>query len=131
MRRLVRAAARGGAMLAAAGAAGCAAAPPAERLYGRTDVVVIGDDVVGILAEMRGAADRDTTEDYARCVAAGYVLQRGYAFARHLRTTVVEEAGVWRADALYSVAPGLPAGLRRIDAEVTVADCRARGVPTE
>jgi hypothetical protein len=130
MRRLVRRAARGGALLAAAGAAACAAAPAPERVYGRTDVVVIADDVVGVLAEMRGAADRETTADYARCVAAGYVLERGFAFARHLRTTVVEDSGVWRADALYSVAPGLPAGLRRIDAEVTVADCRARGVPT-
>lgn len=130
MSSVLRSAVRGGAMLAAAGAAGCAAAPAPERIYGRTDIVVIDDDVVGILAEMRGAADRATTEDYARCVAAGYVLDRGYAFARHLRTTVVEEAGVWRADALYSVAPGLPAGLRRIDAEVTVEDCRARGVPT-
>jgi hypothetical protein len=103
---------------------------PAKRSYGRTEVLVIDEDVVGVYAEMAGAADRAESADFARCVVSGYTLSKGYAFARHIRTNVTEEGGIWRADALYSVTPGVPEGLTRIDAEVTAADCALRGIPT-
>lgn len=69
-------------------------------------------------------------EDYARCAAAQYAVIRGYGFTRHVRTLVSEEAGIWRADAVYTISPALPQGERTIDAEVTVADCQLRGIPT-
>lgn len=67
---------------------------------------------------------------YATCAAAQYALIRGYGFARHVRTTVDEQGGIWRADAVYTISPALPRGLRTIDAEVTVADCADQGIPT-
>ncbi len=123
------------AILGAAAVQGCVSearpeGDPAERSYGRTEVLVIDADVVGIYAEMRGAADRAEAAGFARCIAAGYTLSKGYAFARHIRTNVTEEGGVWRTDALYSVTPGLPEGVTRIDAEVVAADCARRGMPT-
>jgi hypothetical protein len=99
--------------------------------YGRTDVISLADDLVGILAEVEGiGATREAAVDYARCVAAGHVLGKGLSFTRHVRTSVTEAAGVFTADALYSVTSAVPPGLARIDAEVTVADCAERGVPT-
>ncbi len=99
--------------------------------YGRTDVISLADDLVGVLAEVEGAgATREAAADYARCVVAGHAVGKGLGFARHVRTSVTEAAGVFTADALYSVTPAVPPGLARIDAEVTVADCAERGVPT-
>lgn len=87
-------------------------------------------ELVNFLVAMRGARMRDDVSAYARCAAAQYSLIRGYGFARHLRTNVYREGGIWRGDAVYTVSPGLPDGLRSIDAEVTVADCAEQGIPT-
>ena len=79
---------------------------------------------------MKGARDNEDVADYAECAAAQYALIRGYGFARHVRTKVVEEAGLWRADAVYTISPALPQGLSTIDAEVTVSNCAETGIPT-
>jgi hypothetical protein len=68
--------------------------------------------------------------DYAACAAAQYALIRGFGFARHVRTNVDNQGGTWRGDAVYTISAALPEGLRTIDAEVTVRDCGARGIPT-
>jgi hypothetical protein len=68
--------------------------------------------------------------DYAACAAAQYALIRGYGFARHVRTAVTQEGSIWRGDAVYTISPALPRGVATIDAEVTVRDCGARGIPT-
>lgn len=108
-----------------------AVAPVLPPAYGRTDVISLGDDLVGVLAEVEGpGATREAAADYARCIAAGHALGKGLGFARHVRTSVTEAAGVFTADALYSVTSAVPPGLARIDAEVTAADCAERGVPT-
>jgi hypothetical protein len=57
-------------------------------------------------------------------------LIRGFGFARHVRTNVDNQGGTWRGDAVYTVSAALPEGFRTIDAEVTVRDCGARGIPT-
>jgi hypothetical protein len=79
---------------------------------------------------MKGARDKADVDAYARCAAAQYALIRGYGFARHVRTNVDQTGGVWRGDAIYTISASLPAGLKTIDAEVTVRDCGAQGIPT-
>ena len=79
---------------------------------------------------MTGARGTEDVDAYARCAAAQYSLIRGYGFARHLRTNVAQSGGIWRGDAVYTVSAALPRGLRTIDAEVTVRDCGAQGIPT-
>jgi hypothetical protein len=125
--------------LALTGLAGCVtAAPqpgpalgaPEDAVYRGVQTRLLEDDLVHFVVEMRGARDVQDPIAYARCAAAQYALIRGYGFARHVRTTVTEEGGLWRADAVYTVSPGLPRGFRTIDAEVTVADCTEQGIPT-
>ncbi len=87
-------------------------------------------DIIEISVEMTGARDQRDISAYARCVAAQYALTKGYSFARHVVTNVSFEGGVWRADAVYTISRALPAGLRRIDAEVTTQGCVAQGIPT-
>lgn len=103
---------------------------PEAAVYRGVRTRLLDDDLVQILVEMAGARDAADAMAYARCAAAQYALIRGYGFARHLRTTVSERAGIWTADAVYTVSPSLPPGARKIDAEVTVAACTEMGIPT-
>ncbi len=86
--------------------------------------------LVELSVAMTGARGEKDVSEYARCVAAQFAMDHGFGFARHVWTNVVFEAGVWRADAVYTVSSTLPKGLRTIDAEVTVQNCAAEGIPT-
>lgn len=79
---------------------------------------------------MTGVAARADLDAYARCAAAQYTLIRGYSFARHVRTSITEEGGVWAADAVYTISPDLPRGLQTLEAEIVAADCAEQGIPT-
>jgi hypothetical protein len=52
---------------------------------------------------------------------------RGREFGHHLRTNVKEEAGVWRADAVYTDTPALLHGVHIIDANVVAVSCAEIG----
>lgn len=110
--------------------AGCAAGDVEGPQYDGVETRLLDGDLVSFAVQMRNPSDREDIEDYADCAAAQYTLIRGYGFARHVRTLVAEEGGTWRADAVYTISPALPSGERTIDAEVTVADCQLRGIPT-
>ncbi len=121
----------------AAGLSGCAEAGPAPApqihapgQFQGVQVWRLDNDLIDFLVAMKGPGAKEGVADYARCAAAGYTVARGYGFARHVRTKVYEEGGVWRADAVYTISPALPKGIRTIDAQVTVADCLERGIPT-
>ncbi|MGR3615454.1 MAG: hypothetical protein ACU0BB_05395 [Paracoccaceae bacterium] len=115
--------------------AACGPAPTDEVTrfvpdYRGVETSLLEGDLVQFHVAMSGARDGQDLENYAECAAAQYTLIRGYGFARHLRTNFNEEGGVWTADAVYTVSPALPRGLRTIDAEVVVADCAENGIPT-
>ncbi|EBA08736.1 lipoprotein, putative [Sagittula stellata E-37] len=90
---------------------------------------LLDGDLVNFHVTMRGARNQIDVEAYAECAAAQYALIRGYGFARHLRTNVDEEGGLWRGDAVYTISPALPRGSRTIDAEVTALACAENGIP--
>ena len=114
--------------------AGCTdAAPQVTRfapLYEGVETRLLEGDLVRFQVAMRGARDNDDVGAYAECAAAQYALIRDYGFARHLRTNVTEQGGLWRGDAVYTISAQLPRGLRTIDAEVVVAQCAENGIPT-
>ena len=124
----------------AAALAACAPAPaplepelPAELpapTYQGIETVLLQDDLVQFTVRADPVFALVQLEDYARCAAAQYALIRGFGFARHVRTTFEEEAGVPRADAVYVISPSLPRGPKTIDAEATVQSCAASGIPT-
>lgn len=98
--------------------------------YRGVETRLLDGDLVQFTVAMTGARDTADVDAYAECAAAQYALIRGYGFARHLRTNVQEEGGVWSADAVYTISPSLPRGLRKLDAEVVVAHCAENGIPT-
>ncbi|WP_299499175.1 hypothetical protein [uncultured Roseobacter sp.] len=98
--------------------------------YLGVETALLDGDLVQFNVAMTKAQSEKDVQRYAECAAAQYALIRGYGFARHLRTNVTEEGGVWAADAVYTISPTLPDGLATIDAEVTVAACEETGIPT-
>ncbi len=98
-------------------------------VYEAVETRLLDGDLVNFHVSMRGARTNDDVSDYAECAAAQYALIRGYGFARHVRTNVYEEGGLWRADAVYTISPALPRGLRTIDAEVVALACAENGIP--
>ena len=92
--------------------------------------ILLDGDLVSCRVSMDGARNNGDVEAYGRCAAAQYALIRGYGFARHVRTNVRNAGGIWRGDAVYTISAALPEGLKTIDAEVTVRDCGAQGIPT-
>jgi hypothetical protein len=115
--------------------AGCAPEEPAAQgdfspVYQGIETRLLDGDLVSFRVAMQGARDETDVEAYGRCAAAQYALIRGAGFARHVRTNVDKTGGVWRGDAVYTISAALPIGLRTIDAEVTVRDCAALGIPT-
>jgi hypothetical protein len=115
------------------GLSGCDAAEPGAvrsvPVYEGVETALLEDGLVRFKVTMRGARDGSDVNDYAECAAAQYALIRGYGFARHLRTKVDQEAGLWRGDAVYTISPALPRGVRTIDAEVVSASCAENGIP--
>jgi len=122
--------------------AGCAPgndrpAPPPEppaalapAAYKGAQALIIDDNLVNFLVTVEGAAVPEQVTAYAECIAAGYAQKRGDGFARHIRTNVQEEGGIWRADAVYTFSRALPQGLKTMDADVTVQNCAAEHIPT-
>ena len=116
--------------------AGCEAMTPPDPDapfapdYQGVRTLLMDDDLVNIRVAMTGARGNADVAAYAECAAAQYTLIRGYGFARHVRTNLAKEGGIWRADAVYTISPALPDGLRTIDAEVAVQNCAAEGIPT-
>ena len=110
------------------------AEPVAQGVYNPSyqgiETLLLDGDLVNFRVALKGARGNDDVETYGRCAAAQYALIRGFGFARHVRTTVARDGAVWRGDAVYVISAALPPGFRTIDAEVTVRDCGAQGIPT-
>jgi len=98
--------------------------------YLGAEVISLDEDLVLMRVAMTNALSDQDVRNYAECAAVGYTVERGYGFARHLRTNVYNEAGIWSADAVYTLSPDLPDGPVNIDAAVVAAACAERGIPT-
>ena len=99
-------------------------------IYKGIETILLDGDLVNFRVAMTGARDDEDVAAYGACAAAQYALIRGFGFARHVRTNVAIKGGVWRGDAVYTISAALPRGVKTIDAEVTVRDCGAQGIPT-
>ncbi len=121
------------AIIAFGALAACETAPTAPTgaiRYDGIETRLLDGDLVNFQVKVTNATVQQDVADYAECAAAQYALIRGYGFARNVRTLVGEEGGIWTGDAVYTISPALPRGTRTIDAEVTVAECARRSIPT-
>jgi hypothetical protein len=98
--------------------------------YAGVDTRLLDGDLVNFDVRVENPESREQVARYAECAAAQYALIRGYGFARHVRTQIEQDGRLWTGDAVYTISPALPDGLRTIDAEVVVAECARNGIPT-
>ncbi|MEX0320360.1 MAG: hypothetical protein AB3N21_20600 [Ruegeria sp.] len=115
--------------------AACAEQPDAEETreppeYLGAEAVSLDDDLVQMDVSVSGTDQGEDVVAYAQCAVAQYALDNGFGYARHLRTNVNEKGGVWTADAVYTISPAQPQGLKIIDARVEVETCAENGIPT-
>ena len=125
------------ATLGAATAALGACAPQAEvsedrgqPVHAGIQAIPLDDGMVSTGVALRGPADRAAVEAHGRCATARYALDRGYGFARHVRTIARKDGQSWHGDAVYLIPAGRPEGLHSIDAEAAVTECAGPGIPT-
>ena len=123
-----------GALICVSGLAACAAPAnhseaPFAPDYRGIETRLLDGDLVNFRVAMGGARSADDVSRYARCAAAQYTLIRGYGFARHVRTNVAEEGGIWTGDAVYTISAALPDGIKTLDAEIIAADCAENDIP--
>ena len=85
---------------------GCAPAEPVPIApVGQPVTSYLTDDLVQVTLDYTGDPDAEAVKSLTDCAVAEAILLRGPGFARHVRTTVSEEAGISRADAVYTVSP--------------------------
>lgn len=104
--------------------------PRQPLVHAGVSTILLDDGLVSFTVALEGDADAADVEGYARCAAAQYALDKGFGFARQVRTIVKRHGQVWIGDAVYTLSVTLPEGLVIIDAEQTVADCDELGIPT-
>lgn len=97
--------------------------------YGGAEAEALDADLVRIGVTMRGARDAADVRAYADCALAGYADVRGFEFARHIRTTLSEASGLWKADAFYTMSPTIPQGVNTLETQVVVTQCNETGIP--
>ena len=108
--------------------AGCAEADPAAGPAPVPPTAsFLTDDLLQVTLEFAPETEAEVVRGLADCAAVEAVLLRGAGFARHVRTTMTEEAGISRADAIYTVSATLPRGEFSIDAEAVATSCREQG----
>lgn len=90
----------------------------------------LAGDLVMVSVQVREPRVADPVELYTHCVAAGYAQGKGYRFVRHIRTNLVEESGLWRADAVYTISRAQPRGALTMEARTALARCADEGIPT-
>ena len=98
--------------------------------YDGIEAVALDDTLINIRASVSGDATADDAIMYAECAVAQFALFKGSSFARQLRTTVDTVDGALVADTAYTISEDVPAGVRKMDAEVVMAACRDAGIPT-
>ena len=107
--------------------------PTAEQFipdYLGVETALLDQELVQFKVQMTNAISSEDVSNHAECAAAHNTPIRGWDFARHVRTNVNEEGGVWSADTVYTISPSLPRGSRTIDDEVVIAACVEKGIPT-
>ncbi|MEM9975446.1 MAG: hypothetical protein AAF771_14805 [Pseudomonadota bacterium] len=104
-------------------------ATQAAPVYSGGYASLMAGDILRVSVAMGGAATPDQLRTYADCAAVDEALFRGFAFARHVSTTLTEEAGLRQANAFYSLSTTLPRGIAPLDAATQAETCRELGIP--
>ncbi|SEN83034.1 hypothetical protein SAMN04489859_101852 [Paracoccus alcaliphilus] len=86
-------------------------------------------DLVEVTANLRRGVDADIAFAYATCALAGWAKQNGDRYGRHIRTLQETRNGKLLIGAAFTVSEKQPMGLRVMETNETLQECKARGIP--
>lgn len=88
-----------------------------------------GPTMVEVTATLKQGVDADTAFAYATCALAGWAARSGTPFARHIRTLQDSADGRLRVASVFTLSRAEPMGLRVVEANATLNECKTRGIP--
>ncbi|RJE81498.1 hypothetical protein [Paracoccus sp. JM45] len=86
-------------------------------------------DLVEVTANLREGVDADIAFSYATCALAGWAKDNGTPYGRHIRTLQAERNGKLLIGSAFILSQDKPLGLRVMETEETLQECKARGIP--
>lgn len=86
-------------------------------------------DLVSVIVQLREGVDDSTAFAYATCTLAAWSRTTKTPYGRHIRTLSSERNGVLTVESVFTMSTDLPLGLRVMERDKTLQDCRANGVP--
>ncbi|MDP5305794.1 hypothetical protein [Paracoccus spongiarum] len=86
-------------------------------------------DLVEVTANLREGVDADIAFSYATCALAGWAKSEGARYGRHIRTLQQERNGKLLIGAAFTISDDKPLGLRVMETNETLRECKARGIP--
>ncbi|RJE85279.1 hypothetical protein [Paracoccus onubensis] len=88
-----------------------------------------GDDLVSVKANLRKGVDADIAFSYATCALAGWANDSGANYGRHIRTLQDTRNGKVLINAAFTISDEKPLGLRVMETQDALQECKARGIP--
>lgn len=86
-------------------------------------------DLVEVTANLREGVDADIAFSYATCALAGWAKAEGAKYGRHIRTLQATRDGKLLIGAAFTISDSKPLGLRVMETNETLRECKARGIP--
>lgn len=85
--------------------------------------------LVNVRANVRRGVDANIAFAYATCALASWADAQGTGFARHVMTERKRQQGETQIGAVFTLSDSRPLGLRVMDTDQTLQECKARGIP--
>lgn len=86
-------------------------------------------DLVEVTAKLQPGVDADTAFAYATCALAGWTNGTPTPYARHIRTLQTAQGPDVSVGAIYILSATQPMGLRVMETNETLRECKERGIP--
>lgn len=86
-------------------------------------------DLVAVQVRLQQGVDESTAFAYATCTLAAWSKTTNTPYARHIRTISAEDGGNVVTESIFTMSKTTPLGLRVMEREKTLQDCRAHGIP--
>ena len=97
------------------------------------NVKTLGSDkrgsLVEVSADLQPGVDADVAMAYATCALAGWAQGEGRDFARHVRTLQDKRGGKLMVGSVFTTSSEKPMGLRVMETNATLRECKDRGIP--
>ncbi len=88
-----------------------------------------GAEMASVQVRLRQGVDESTAFAYATCTLAAWSKTTNTPYARHIRTVYAKDNDTVLAESIFTMSKSTPLGLRVMEREKTLQECRAHGIP--